>query len=158
MLSDDDLEPIYELMDSDCPHNEGANPWGGQPMKSASDCAVCINAFVEKAVAEERELVQGFTPTVAGVNGLPDALRKYIHDLETRCDPAGDVAKLTLTMDENRLLRAEVESYRNTAEVKVERLSAINHALDDIGGGRCIAEILAELRTTLDALEASDAE
>ena len=32
-----------------------------------------------------------FTPTAANVNALPEPLRRYIHDLETRCDPGGDV-------------------------------------------------------------------
>jgi len=25
------------------------------------------------------------------INALPERVRKYIHDLETRCDPAGEV-------------------------------------------------------------------
>lgn len=27
-------------------------------------------------------------PTADNVNALPDPVRKYIHDIETRCDPA----------------------------------------------------------------------
>lgn len=30
-------------------------------------------------------------PTAVNVNALPDPLRRYIRDIETRCDPAGDV-------------------------------------------------------------------
>jgi hypothetical protein len=33
-------------------------------------------------------------PTADAINALPPGLRDYIHDLETRCDPAGDVAEL----------------------------------------------------------------
>lgn len=28
------------------------------------------------------------------VNQLPERVRRYIHDLETRCDPAGEVRQL----------------------------------------------------------------
>lgn len=30
----------------------------------------------------------------ARINALPDWLRKYIHDIETKCDPAGDIRNL----------------------------------------------------------------
>lgn len=49
----------------------------------------------------------GWLPSSDNLNALPEPLRKYVHDLETRCDPAGDVARLALTQDENRRLRAE---------------------------------------------------
>lgn len=32
-----------------------------------------------------------WTPTAANINALPEPLRRFIHDLETRADPAGDV-------------------------------------------------------------------
>ena len=35
-----------------------------------------------------------WTPTPANINALPDPLRRYIHDLKTICDPAGDVAEM----------------------------------------------------------------
>jgi hypothetical protein len=28
------------------------------------------------------------------INALPEKLRRYIHDLETRCDPAGDIQQI----------------------------------------------------------------
>ena len=46
------------------------------------------------------------------INALPDDVRKYIHDLETRCDPAGDVqtiASLTEQRDALTARLAEVE-------------------------------------------------
>ena len=33
-------------------------------------------------------------PTPERINALPEPIRRYIHDLETRCDPAGDVAQI----------------------------------------------------------------
>jgi hypothetical protein len=35
-------------------------------------------------------------PTAEGYNRLPGPLRSYIHDLETRADPAGDIQDLAL--------------------------------------------------------------
>jgi hypothetical protein len=35
-------------------------------------------------------------PTADGINVLPALLRDYIHDLETRADPAGEVQELAL--------------------------------------------------------------
>ena len=49
---------------------------------------------------------EDWKPTVAAINALPGPLRQYIHDLETRCDPAGEVAGLTLTRDQNQMLQA----------------------------------------------------
>jgi hypothetical protein len=37
------------------------------------------------------------------INGLPEKLRRYIHDLETRSDPAGDIKEIaSLTNNEMR--------------------------------------------------------
>ena len=42
--------------------------------------------------AEERlQELEYFRPTPEEVNNLPEGLRRYIMQLETRCDPAGDV-------------------------------------------------------------------
>jgi hypothetical protein len=40
---------------------------------------------------------------------LPEPLRRYIHDLETVCDPAGDVAEMVRLREENKALRWECE-------------------------------------------------
>jgi hypothetical protein len=51
--------------------------------------------------AEERlRALTNFKPTVEETNALPEGIRIYIHDLETRCDPAGDTAALTLLKDQ----------------------------------------------------------
>lgn len=43
------------------------------------------------------------------INSLPEPLRRYIHDLETVCDPAGDVAERFRLREESKLLRRECE-------------------------------------------------
>ena len=37
------------------------------------------------------DIPDDWLPTAANINALPEPLRRYIHDLETRADPAGDV-------------------------------------------------------------------
>src|SRR5215475_5945544 len=51
---------------------------------------------------------EGWLPTAANVNALPEGIRRYVHDLETRCDPAGDVQKMALQADTIRGLDAKV--------------------------------------------------
>lgn len=57
----------------------------GALMKDAENYA----ALIEDA-GRYRALL-GFVPDAEHINSLPEPLRRYIHDLETRCDPAGDV-------------------------------------------------------------------
>jgi hypothetical protein len=37
------------------------------------------------------EIADDWQPTAENVNALPAPLRRFIHDLETKCDPSGDV-------------------------------------------------------------------
>lgn len=39
-------------------------------------------------------------PTADNVNALPEPVRRFVHDLATRCDPAGDTAALTGLRDQ----------------------------------------------------------
>jgi hypothetical protein len=49
---------------------------------------------------QKRNLIDnGWLPTQENVNKLPGPLRQYIHDLETRCDPAGEVRRLVCATD-----------------------------------------------------------
>jgi hypothetical protein len=45
-----------------------------------------------------------FIPDADHINALPEPVRRYIHDLETRADPAGDVAELALLKENNAAL------------------------------------------------------
>lgn len=51
----------------------------------------------------------GWTPTAENVNALPKSIRQYIHDIEARCDPAGDIRELTIARDTIRQLEAALE-------------------------------------------------
>jgi|SRR5215510_733182 len=50
---------------------------------------------------------EGWLPTAENVNALPEGIR-HVHDLETRCDPAGDAQKMALQADTIRGLDAKV--------------------------------------------------
>jgi hypothetical protein len=52
--------------------------------------------------------LEGWLPTPANVNALPERIRRYILDLETRCDPAGDVQTMALQGDTIRGLDVKV--------------------------------------------------
>lgn len=71
--------------------------------------------FVTAGEREEcvRLLMAAWLPTPENVNALPQPLRDYIHELETRCDPAGDVARIAFLHDQARQLEASNRALRN---------------------------------------------
>ena len=50
-----------------------------------------------------------FVPDAEHINALPEPVRSYIRDLETRADPAGDVAELALLKENNTALWKRVQ-------------------------------------------------
>jgi hypothetical protein len=52
---------------------------------------------------------QPWLPTPANINALPEPIRKYIHNLETLCDPAGIVTQNTLARDRKTQLVARLK-------------------------------------------------
>lgn len=40
------------------------------------------------------DIPDDWLPTPANINALPDPIRRYIHHLETRADPAGDTLRI----------------------------------------------------------------
>ena len=74
-------------------------------MATCADCGFECGYVCEPGMCgftmEDYQL-DNFIPTPFSINRLPKPIRKYIHDLQTRCDPAGDVAALTLTRDQNK--------------------------------------------------------
>lgn len=55
------------------------------------------------------EVPEDWTPTTDNINALPNALRRYIHDLQTNADPAGTLRENFRLRQENAALRAECE-------------------------------------------------
>jgi hypothetical protein len=50
------------------------------------------------------------------INALPEPVRRYIHDLETRCDPAGDLRAIADLREQVAGLEATVSTYRRELE------------------------------------------
>lgn len=48
-------------------------------------------------------------PSVEEINLLPEKFRRYIHDLETRCDKSGDVQTTALLREDRDALQIRVE-------------------------------------------------
>lgn len=51
----------------------------------------------------------GWTATPDNINALPAPIRAYIHDLETRCDPAGELRELVIARDTIQALQRQLE-------------------------------------------------
>lgn len=61
-------------------------------------------------------------PTPENINALPEPVQRYIHDLETICDPAGMIAEIAALKDERDALvirNAEIlKAFRDHIEAK----------------------------------------
>ena len=60
-------------------------------------------------------MTDNWLPTPEHINALPAPIRRYIHHLETRCDPAGEVAELMLTRDQNAQLQERLDQLSRSA-------------------------------------------
>jgi hypothetical protein len=82
------------------------------------------------------EIPDDWTPTSAAINALPDPLRRFIHDLETRADPAGDVRALHVARENAAALAVRVEALsrivrRALASGQLEKLEDAKPYLSD---------------------------
>src|SRR5215472_3382067 len=69
-----------------------------------------LHAFLEIDTTEDGAAGgEGWLPTAENVNALPEGIRRYVHDIETRYDPAHDVQKMALQADTIRGLDAKVQ-------------------------------------------------
>jgi hypothetical protein len=73
-----------------------------------------------KVVMARAASTENFTPTPANINALPAPLRHYIRDLETRCDPAGDVQTMAALKQNVAGLEALLVAYREVRAVLIE--------------------------------------
>ena len=71
----------------------------------------------------------GWNATSAEINALPEAVRRWVHDLQTRCDPAGDLQARRISEDAVAGLRAERDSLAVALRLERERCDKIETAL-----------------------------
>jgi hypothetical protein len=87
-------------------------------------------AIAKPVQATRRQQIQAalhFQPTVECINQLPDALRRWIMELETKCDPSGDLQRAVLGEDlcrqlEAMLLQLKEENRRLRAQLRQARV------------------------------------
>ena len=105
----DDLRRRLEGLLAPLVNDRGKDGHGhGTAHSDPADCPIwydwcnCTVAALEcnivraDAARSERDdlralLAEAWTPTSENVNALPAPVRQYVHDIETRCDPAGEV-------------------------------------------------------------------
>ena len=69
-----------------------------------------------------RVLLTDWLPTAEHINALPEALRKFIHDLETNADPARMVAENALLKDTAIQLQVKITLLQATIDrLKIDR-------------------------------------
>lgn len=56
-------------------------------------------------------------PTADEINALPEKFRKYIHDIETRCDKTGDVQTIAQLREDRDALQRRVEELEAQIEL-----------------------------------------
>jgi len=105
---------VYDRMEDGCRGNtivRADTTYGTQDVDNldyiaAASPAVVLGliARIERATAPHGSAApteaEKWLPTAESVNALPESVRQYVHDLEARCDPAGDVAALTGLRDQ----------------------------------------------------------
>lgn len=102
-----------------------------------------LGAMKQKRLSDQ-QVFATWKPTSENINALPMPIRSYIHDLETRCDPSGDLNQLALVKDQNQQLQAHV--------AECERLIKENEAVREHFARECAA-ITTLLKDRVDQLE-----
>lgn len=81
------------------------------------ECGVAvgeINRWILRDLVNLTTDLDQWQPTADGINPLPAPLRNYIHDLETRADPAGEVQELALARMTITALEARIRELEST--------------------------------------------
>lgn len=102
-----------------------------------------IQDFILSIVQKIKLVVdKDWLPTAENVNALPDPIRRYIHDLETNCDPPSMVRENIILKETCKALEiklSEAESIRAKERVFVEHIE--NHLRDMGIEGKVICKI-----------------
>lgn len=83
-------------------------------------CGKKFDAWHAATVCDDCEPDKPWLPTPENVNALPEPVRAYIHQLETRADPAGDLRARVIAEDTVRALVKCIECNKPLAEDAAE--------------------------------------
>ena len=88
--------------------------------------AECIIAEHEAVpdLCDEVGRLRSWTPTAENINALPDGIRQYVHDLETRSDPTGDVQTIAVQKENLCALEKRVVELEGALEYLGECVDA----------------------------------
>lgn len=117
---------------------------------------------VDPAAPRQEPTLAAFIPTPENVNALPEPLRRYIHDLQTDCDPSGTIrenviARETITsleilLTESREIATKYEDRYFEARQEIalddQLLADRDRILDACpcpAHGRCVPYVLEQL-------------
>jgi len=91
-------------------------------------------------LAKELDRIESFSPTPEQTNALPYHIRNYIHLVESRCDPAGDIRELVIARDTIQSLLGVVAE-NDTARAQVAAMGeTIGSAMSILQDGEASAE------------------
>jgi hypothetical protein len=107
----------HHVAGRECPGFLVLEPVGPEQSKTVLRCDECgevvgtiqtwlLSDLASLALAGRMDT---FIPDAEHINALPYPVRKYLHDLETRADPAGDVAEIALLKENNAALWNRVQ-------------------------------------------------
>jgi len=88
---------------------------------------------------------KNWIPTPENINALPEPLRGYIHDLATRCDPAGEIAELALTKDQNRQMQALVDQSATSLHTAADLIAILEKHCGERGQSEGAVETLTRI-------------
>jgi hypothetical protein len=94
-----------------------AHERGDDGYKSCDDTVRVIQGIAVTALNEPTKIGdywRDWLPDAEHLNALPQPIRQYIHDLETRADPAGDVAEIAFLKDTVEALQARIRELELT--------------------------------------------
>lgn len=63
--------------------------------------------------------------TAAEINSQPERVRRYIHDLEARCDPSGDIQEVWALTDNQAYLVDQLQRCRRFNRTLISGLAAL---------------------------------
>lgn len=86
------------------------------------------------------KVCENFKPDAEHINALPKALFEFIRDLETQCDPAGNIAVLILIRDQNEQFLTQFEDQKAQIEQQTKIINKLNFALDQVDGKMITAQ------------------
>ena len=140
-MSDTEQERFYSLagtvFDRENPIIEDNSYFCCTTPDKAKIAVKMLNTLNAKPIAEGPPTVnipREWLPTSANINALPEPVRSYIADIETRCDPQYTMQQSVLLKDQVRQLEHKLQEYKATIAEQGAEIARLNKRTDDLVG------------------------